>query len=93
MIFVSKTTLISHIILHCKNNIKYDIAGYIESHKATSLHPHFRKVEDLYNDYGSEAKEMRTFRQKLKIALKQLAKQQIIKNWEIDINDTFIFVK
>jgi hypothetical protein len=65
------------------------LAGYVESHKS----PHKIAVKSLYNLCGTETKQLRDFRAKLKKAADALREHGIIKSWMITGNDVFQIIK
>ncbi|NOY71634.1 MAG: hypothetical protein GXP14_04545 [Gammaproteobacteria bacterium] len=69
------------------------LCGYLESHKATEDHPHRVSVKRLHELCGSETKNLKHFRSKLKSAVDQLAEQEVIKKWTITKNDILETVK
>ena len=69
------------------------LCGYLESHKATPDYPHRVSVKRLHELCGSETKQLRDFRIKLKKAASQLEDQKIISQWTITKTDMLETVK
>lgn len=70
-----------------RKQLKGDFARWLHLYLATHADPFPVKVETLHRLSGSRAKEMRTFRQKLKAALDALQAAGHIKAWHIDETD------
>ena len=64
-----------------------DLARWLQLQLSTHARPFPMKVETLRRLSGSRAKEARTFRQKLKLALNDLKAGGIIADWRIDAGD------
>lgn len=70
--------------------LKTDLAkwlhGYVQTHRATDLHPHRVPVEQIQRLCGSQTK-LKDFKYKLKTACEQLVAQQTLASWRITPND------
>lgn len=66
---------------------KSTLAKWLHGFYATHAKPYPYKVETLHNLCGSSDKSLRSFRQKLKKALDELAGVGAIDGWNIDQND------
>ena len=67
-----------------KTDLSKWLAGYLESHKATPESPHRAKLETLHSLCGSENKDARDFRRKIKQAAEALKEQNIIRYWKLE---------
>lgn len=65
------------------------LQGWISSHER----PYKVSVEYLYKLSGSETKDLKDFRKKLKVALEKLVSVEFLQSWEIDENDLVTMVK
>ncbi len=64
-----------------------DLARWLQLQLASHARPFPMKVDTIRRLSGSRAKELRTFRQKLKLALEDLKAQGSITSWQIDAGD------
>lgn len=89
----------SHTLQHAEKRrlLKTDLAkwlaGYVESHRATEEQPHKIGIAKLYDLCGTETKQLRDFKIKLKKASDELQKLRIIKRWGINENGILEVVK
>lgn len=64
-----------------------DLARWLQLQLSTHARPFPMKVDTIRRLSGSRAKEQRTFRQKLKLALDTLKARGILADWRIDAGD------
>lgn len=67
--------------------------GYVQSHKATKVHPHRVGLGQLRELCGSDSKHMTSFRQKLRAAMSELQSQNIVMSWRITDGDALEFAR
>ncbi|OSM08672.1 putative Replication initiator protein A [Magnetofaba australis IT-1] len=87
----------TRVVFETRLKLKTDTArwlhNYINTHRATYERPHRVKLQTLHELIGSETKNMRAFRKRIRDTLEQLQEHGVVESWEVTDNDTVVIVR